>query len=105
MQSEIIGNNVILTDALHKALGPSSSEDRILNFIKHNLTWMILSDNEPVDIKSLKTLKIACISTEISLPVCNDQLPERGRDTYHLEATAGKPGGATFDCDLRRPHK
>ncbi|KAF3911301.1 Tyrosinase [Orbilia brochopaga] len=105
MHSEIIGNNVILTDALHKTLGVSSTEDQIIDFIKHNLTWMILSDNEPVDITGLTTLKIACVSTEVVLPVCGDQLPQRGRDTYHLKATAGKPGGAASECDLKRSHK
>ncbi|KAJ6259422.1 hypothetical protein Dda_6324 [Drechslerella dactyloides] len=75
MQPEVVGSNVILTDALHKALTVSSPQDQILSFLKHNLTWMVLSDNEPVDIRSLKTgaeiliiLKLLQENQEVRLP-------------------------------------
>ncbi|KAK6530954.1 hypothetical protein TWF281_007784 [Arthrobotrys megalospora] len=105
MRSRVIGTHVVLTDAVYENLGPSPTKDEVLAYIRENINWTILSDNKPVDVPQLHTLRVTCVSTEVTMPTCTEELPQKGNDTYHLEVTAGKPGGSKSDCDVKSPFK
>ncbi|KAF3941768.1 Tyrosinase [Dactylella cylindrospora] len=103
MVSHIIGNNVVLTNTIIEALGGTPTKEKVLNYLQQNLNWTVVSDGMPVDVPKLHTLKISCISTEIKLPACANQLPRKGKDSYYLEVTREKAGGAASQCDILNP--
>ncbi|KAK6500153.1 hypothetical protein TWF481_010507 [Arthrobotrys musiformis] len=103
MRSRVIGTNVVLTDTIYENLGPNPTKEDVLKYIRENINWAIVSDGKPVNVPELHTLRVTCISTEVTMPTCPNELPHKGSDTYHLEVTAGKPGGSKSDCDVKSP--
>ncbi|KAK6337344.1 hypothetical protein TWF730_002747 [Orbilia blumenaviensis] len=103
MHPRVIGNHVVLTDAIHQKLGQSPTKEEVLRYIRENINWTIVSDGKPVSVPQLHTLRVTCVSTEVTLPTCPDELPQKGSDAYHLEVTAGKPGGSKSECDVKSP--
>ncbi|KAK6515094.1 hypothetical protein TWF506_007441 [Arthrobotrys conoides] len=103
MHSRVIGTDVVLTDAVYENLGPNPTKEQVLSYIRENINWAIVSDGKPVDVPQLHTLRVTCVSTEVNMPNCPSELPKKGSDTYHLEVTAGKPGGSKSDCDVNSP--
>ncbi|RVD83947.1 Tyosinase C-terminal domain [Arthrobotrys flagrans] len=103
MYSRVIGTHVVLTDTVHENLGPNPTKEQVLNYIRENINWAILSGGKPVNVPQLHTLRVTCVSTEVTMPTCPNELPKKGTDTYHLEVTAGKPGGSKSDCDVNSP--
>ncbi|KAF3150567.1 hypothetical protein TWF594_009207 [Orbilia oligospora] len=103
MHSRVIGTNVVLTNTVYENLGPNPTQEQVLSYIREKINWAIVSDGNPVNVPHLHTLRVTCVSTEVSMPTCPNELPKKGSDTYHLEVTAGKPGGSKSDCDVNSP--
>ncbi|KAF3157543.1 hypothetical protein TWF569_000112 [Orbilia oligospora] len=103
MHSRVIGTNVVLTNTVYENLGPNPTQEQVLSYIREKINWAIVSDGNPVNVPQLHTLRVTCVSTEVSMPTCPNELPKKGSDTYHLEVTAGKPGGSKSDCDVNSP--
>ncbi|EPS37967.1 hypothetical protein H072_8323 [Dactylellina haptotyla CBS 200.50] len=103
MPPRIIETNVILTNAVNQALGGASSNEQVLRYIKDTVNWTVISDNRAVNATKLNTLRISCISAELILPTCPSQLPQKSKETYHLDLTSKKTSNAQSRCDIKKP--
>jgi len=83
--------------------GIEGTREEISAYLARELTWVVLSNKEPVDVKSLKTLKVAVTGTEIITPDRKDKLPVWGQPSYYFNATSGKIGGAETPADVENP--
>jgi len=101
-KSNIRSGTVPLTQILDER-DIEGSVEYISAYLKENLTWVVLANSVPVDVKTLKTLKVAVTSTEVTTPDQLDKLPVWGTPAYHFDCTSGKVGGASTVADIENP--
>jgi len=83
--------------------GIEGSSEEISKYLEANLTWVCLNNGVPVDVKTLKTLKVAVTVTEVTDSGNTSKLPTWGEPEYHLNISDGKTGGASSPEDVENP--
>ncbi|KAF3942432.1 Tyrosinase [Dactylella cylindrospora] len=83
--------------------GIEGSVEEISAYLEKELTWVVLNNGQPVDVKTLKSLKVAISVTEITSPQKSNKLPVWGKPNYHLNISHDKHGGAKSVGDIEDP--
>lgn len=88
--------NHALLGADHANLAPIN----IVPFLTSQLYWRLQNtDDSPLDIGQVPSLKIHVVGQEVVPRVKEDQFPRYGRMQVYREVTAGKAGGLGEDDD------
>ncbi|EWC46374.1 hypothetical protein DRE_04317 [Drechslerella stenobrocha 248] len=108
--SRVEAATVPLTPALRK-MGVNGTDAEVSAYLKEKLVWRCWNVNgadgvaKEIEIKSLKTLKIAVTETKVTLPVDNAHKPKVGAAHLMPEVTKDKKGGAKNEQELAEPKK